>query len=123
MKNLCFRLAALALCLCLVAAPFGEAYGQAAEAPPRFIFTTYEGDLRKLAGMTFGVMTNDARHRVDFLLLGDIVPGTKFKLARFIFKSQPDPKTGAAHDRSELTLVHAETRESIVLVISEAGGN
>jgi hypothetical protein len=123
MKFPCFRLAALALWLCLAAAPAGKMYGQAAEAAPRFIFTTYEGDLSKPAAMTFGVMTNDARHHVDFLLLGDLVPGTKFKLARFVFKSQPAGKTGATRDLSEVTLSNVETKESLVLVLSEAGGN
>ena len=51
-----------------------------------------------------------------FLKLGEAVPGTKFRLAKFEFKTRTDSK-GAHEDVSELTLQDVETKELTVLIL------
>ena len=92
----------------------------AAHAPFRLMFNSYDGDPKKDAPdkFTFGINTIDLKQPSEFLEIGDIVRKTKWKLAKFVYKTRPNPKTNELDDVSELTLVDTETKEEIVLILN-----
>ena len=61
----------------------------------------------------FQINTVDMDQPTQFLKIGDMVKGTKFKLTKFEKKSRMD--SGMNRDISEVTLVNIETNEPIVL--------
>ena len=106
-------------CACNVySAPPDADKQPAAPSKPSLRFSAYNGDPRKTdpKDMHFQVNSLDLRRPTEFLKLGDIVSGTKFKLTKFEFKTRPNPK-GGDEDVSELTITHIETKETTVLVI------
>ena len=64
---------------------------------------------------TFGLNTNDLKEPTQFLRLGDVVRGTKFKLVKFVEKHEAN-KYGTKIDVSELTLENQENHEQLTLV-------
>lgn len=79
----------------------------ATEEPFRLMFSSWVGD-------SYAINTIDLKQPTQFLKKGDTVRGTRFKIAKFTEKYQPD-KYGTDIDLSELTLEHEETKQQLVL--------
>src|SRR2546423_6775261 len=78
-----------------------------AQEPFRLVFSSWVGD-------TFALNTNDLKEPTQFLKIGDTIRGTKFKIAKFTEKHEPN-KYGTDVDVSELTLENRETHEPATL--------
>lgn len=76
--------------------------------PFRLVFASRTGD-------TFGINTSDLKEPTQFLKVGDVIRGTKFKIMDFLEKSEPN-QYGTDVDVSELTLEHEETNARVSLV-------
>jgi hypothetical protein len=85
----------------------------------RLIFSSTNGDVKKPETLEFQINTVDLKQPSEFLKIGDTVPNTKFKLAKFEFKEKMNAKTESMEEVSELTLMNTETNEPIVLVINK----
>ena len=76
--------------------------------PFRLVFSSWTAD-------TFGINSSDLREPTQFLKLGDMIRGTKFKLIDFVEKYERN-QHGTDVDVSELTLENQETGERLTLV-------
>jgi len=79
-----------------------KSFGQ---EPFRLVFASWVDN-------TFAINTNDLREPTQFLKLGDLIRGTKFKLLKFTEKHEAN-QYGTKIDVSELTLEHRETHEQV----------
>ena len=123
MKFHIFTLAAALLMVFGTPVPSAQAEDKpaAAPAPFRFLFNAYAGDPKKdgPGKMEFQINTIDLKQPSEFLKLGETVRNTKWKLSKFEFKMAPNnPNVGEIEDISELTLVNAETKQEIVLILN-----
>ena len=93
----------------------------AAHAPFPFRFMSYSGDPKKDGPekMDFQITTLDLKRPSEFLKLGNMISKTKWKLAKFAYKTRPNPRTNELDDVSELTLVDTETKQEVVLIIQQ----
>ena len=66
-------------------------------------------------GETFGINTVDLRQPTQFVKLGDVVAGSRYRVSSFNEKYAPD-QYGTKIDVSELTLENLDNYESITLV-------
>ncbi len=66
-------------------------------------------------GETYAINSVDRRMPTQFLQIGEMVAGTKYKLARYTEKYEND-KYGTTVDVSELTLEQVETHDLVTLV-------
>ncbi|HEY4282902.1 MAG TPA: Amuc_1099 family pilus-like system protein [Chthoniobacterales bacterium] len=82
------------------------------EEPFRLMFSSWVDDP---AGQTFGINAIDLKQPTQFLKVGDLIPGTRFKLLKFTEKYQPN-QYGTNVDVSELLLEHEETKEQLTLI-------
>ena len=80
----------------------------ASEEPFRLIFSSWMGD-------TYQINTIDFNQPTQFLKVGDTIKGTRFKIAKFVKKYEPN-KYGTNVDVSELTLEQEETKQQLTLV-------
>ena len=80
----------------------------ATEEPFRLIFSSWMGD-------TYQINTIDFNQPTEFLKVGDTIKGTRFKIAKFVKKYEPN-KYGTNVDVSELTLEEEETKQQLTLV-------
>jgi len=80
----------------------------ATEEPFRLVFSSWVGD-------TFAINTIDMKQPTQFVKVGDAIKGTRFKVAKFAEKYQPN-KYGTNVDVSELTLEQEETHQQLTLV-------
>jgi len=80
----------------------------AKEEPFRLIFSSWMGD-------TYQINTIDFNQPTQFLKVGDTIKGTRFKIAKFVKKYEPN-KYGTNVDVSELTLEQEETKQQLTLV-------
>jgi hypothetical protein len=80
----------------------------ATEEPFRLVFSSWMGD-------TFALNTIDLKQPTQFLKVGDTIKGTRFKIAKFVERYQPN-KYGTKVDVSELTLEQVETHQQLTLV-------
>jgi hypothetical protein len=80
----------------------------ATQEPFRLVFSSWVDD-------TFGINAIDLKHPTQFSKIGDTIKGTRFKIAKFQEKYQPN-KYGTSVDVSELTLEQLETHEQLTLV-------
>ncbi len=78
------------------------------EEPFRLIFSSWMGD-------TYQINTIDFNQPTQFLKVGDTIKGTRFKIAKFVKKYEPN-KYGTNVDVSELTLEQEETKQQLTLV-------
>jgi len=78
------------------------------EEPFRLVFSSWVGD-------TFAINTIDLKQPTQFLKVGDMVKGTRFKIAKCHEKYLPN-KYGTNVDVSELTLEQVETHQQLTLV-------
>ncbi len=74
----------------------------------RLVFSSWVGD-------TFQINTIDLKEPTQFLKLGDVIRGTRFKVVKFEEKRAAD-KYGTEQDVSELTLEHEGTGDLLLLV-------
>ncbi|MEQ1860332.1 MAG: hypothetical protein ABMA13_10380 [Chthoniobacteraceae bacterium] len=90
-------------------------------ASDRIKFQAYDGDGRKAQPekMAFQVIALDAGARSRFVMIGDVIEGTKWRVVKFEFKEVPNPGTGEGTNVSELTLRHTETGRTVVLVLNK----
>ena len=114
MKAIAIAACALIGLSCLVAADPADAVKTAAtpSARPILKFQSYDGDP---AGsdpkeLVVHIRRLDVQQPTAFIRIGDVVPGTKWKLTKFTFKENGN------RDVSEVTLVHVDSRESMTLV-------
>jgi hypothetical protein len=80
----------------------------ATEEPFRLVFSSWVGE-------TFAINTIDMKQPTQFVKVGDSIKGTRFKVAKFVEKYQPN-KYGTNVDLSELTLEQQETHQQLTLV-------
>lgn len=80
----------------------------ATEEPFRLVFSSWVGD-------TFAINTIDMKRPTQFVKIGDAIKGTRFRVAKFEEKYQPN-KYGTNVDVSELTLEPADTHQQLTLV-------
>lgn len=66
-------------------------------------------------GDTYAINNTDARRPTQFLKVGDLVAGTKFKITSYTEKYEPD-RFGTRVDVSELTLEQVETHDKVTLI-------
>ncbi|MEP6936627.1 MAG: Amuc_1099 family pilus-like system protein [Chthoniobacterales bacterium] len=64
---------------------------------------------------TFAINTVDQRQPTQFLKIGDMIRGTRFRITGFAEKYQPD-RFGTRMDVSEVTLQHEDSKEQLTLV-------
>ncbi|MDQ6765750.1 MAG: thrombospondin type 3 repeat-containing protein [Verrucomicrobiota bacterium] len=76
--------------------------------PFRLVFASRTGD-------TFGINSSDLKEPTQFLKMGETIRGTKFKIAKFTEKTEPN-QYGTEMDVSELTIENTETKERLNLV-------
>jgi hypothetical protein len=67
---------------------------------------------------TFGINAIDLKQPTQFLKVGDIIPGTRFKIVKFTEKYHPN-QYGTNVDVSELTLEQEETKDNLTLIKEE----
>jgi hypothetical protein len=92
--------------------------------PFRLLFEGYDGDPKKPEGMDFQINPIDvASAGTQFLHIGDIIGGTKFKIMHFEQKSIMDPNTQSQTDVSELTVQNTETGDNVVLVLNQTANS
>jgi hypothetical protein len=78
------------------------------EEPFRLMFSSWvEG--------TFGINAIDLKQPTQFLKVGDVIPGTRFKILKFTEKYQAN-QYGTNIDVSELQLEHEDTKAPLTLV-------
>jgi hypothetical protein len=65
----------------------------------------------------FQINTVDVRQPTQFVKIGELIAGTKFKAVKFEKKTTLNPTTGIDRDVSELTVEHAESGLQVVLVV------
>ena len=83
------------------------------EEPFRLMFSSWVEDAAN-GGQTFGINTIDLKQPTQFLKVGDVIPGTRFKILKFTEKYQPN-QYGTNVDVSELLLEHEESKERLTL--------
>jgi hypothetical protein len=91
--------------------------------PFRLLFATYDGDEKHLDQMDFQINTLDVNQPSQFVKIGDMIAGTKFKVMKFESKSQLNPSTGDNTDVSELTVQNTETGDNVVLVLNQVANS
>ena len=80
-----------------------------AREPFRLVFASRTRD-------TFAINSIDLQSPTQFLKIGDLIAGTRFKLVKFTEKHEANVSTGGETDVSELTLEQVETGERLTLV-------
>jgi hypothetical protein len=86
------------------------------QSGPRFVFKSHDtapGDSEGKAA-TFQVNLQGARDKSHFVRLGDTIPATNYRVAKFVPKSAALP-SGVVADVSELTLASLTTGEQLIL--------
>jgi len=93
---------------------------QKIDVPFRLLFNSYDGDPKKdkPEEMNYQINTLDVRQPSQFLKLGEMVAGTKFKLQGFQYKTTLNPSTSEETDVSELTVLNTETNDTVVLPLA-----
>ena len=83
-------------------------FKSATEQPFRLVFSSWVDD-------TYAINTIDLKQPTQFLKVGDSIKGTRFKVAKFTEKYQPN-NYGTNVDVSELILEQEETHQQLTLV-------
>ena len=88
--------------------------------PFRLIMKSYDAPAKivKPEDVTVAINTRDLRDRTQFVIVGNDILGTKFKLESFQRKEAPGAD-GTTTDVSEATLLNKETQEKIVLPLKK----
>jgi hypothetical protein len=85
------------------------------QQPFRLLFNAWDGDPKKPESLIFQITTIDIRQPDQFLKIGDVIAGTRFKVTGFEAKRISD--LGSGGDVSELTLWDTEARNNVILVL------
>jgi hypothetical protein len=86
--------------------------------PFRLRFMSYDINPKNPKDVTVGINTVDRGGRTHFKLIGEDIPGTKFKVEKFEKKEAPG-NDGTTNDVSELTVLNKENREPLVLQLNK----
>lgn len=86
-----------------------------AAAKQRFKFQAYDGDPKNPAAMDFQVNPLNPGARTQFVKIGHVIDGTRYKVTKFELKKKTNPQTGEQTDISELTLTQIDTKATLVL--------
>lgn len=87
----------------------------------RLAFKAYDGNPKNTndySKFSFQIDTIDLRQPSEFLQLGQMIPNTKFKLLKFVFKEKRNQMTGEMDDVSELTIANKTTGQTAVLIFN-----
>ena len=84
--------------------------------PFRLLLNAWDGDPKTPEGMQFQINTIDVHQPSQFVHIGDMIKGTKFKVIKFEEKHQKNLATGSDSDVSELTVQNTETGDNVILV-------
>jgi hypothetical protein len=87
--------------------------------PFRLELMAYTGDVKKPETLEFQINTLDVAQPSQFVKIGDMIAGTKFKIMGFQFKTVFNPKIQGDQDVSELTVQNQETQDNVVLVLEQ----
>jgi hypothetical protein len=79
------------------------------QEPFRLVFASWAGD-------TFTINSSDLKAPTQFLKVGEMIAGTKFKVVDFAEKHQKNAATGGDDDVSELTIENQDSKERLPLV-------
>ena len=79
--------------------------------PFRLKFEAYDDD------GNFQINTVDVHQATQFVKMGEIITGTKYKVVKFESKAELNPKTGVNKDISELVVEHIESGNRVALVV------
>jgi len=74
--------------------------------------------VNKPSDVTVQINTIDRGNRTLFLPVGDVIPGTRFKIESFQRK-EVDGADGTKKDMSEVTILNLETNETVVLPLMQ----
>jgi len=85
--------------------------------PFRLLFNAYDGDVKKPESLQFQINTVDVRQPTQFVSIGDVIAGTKFKVIKFEVKEEFNPSIQTNRDVSELTVQNTETGDNVILVL------
>ena len=84
----------------------------------RLVFKAYDGDPRqtdRYEKFSFQIDTVDIHQPSEFLNLGNMIPNTRLKLVKFVFKEAYDEKLKEKVDVSELVIVNTVTGQTATL--------
>jgi hypothetical protein len=85
----------------------------------QLVMKAWDGDPKNPASLNFQINALTLNTPTQFLKIGDLVAGTKYKIDHFEQKSQLNPNTGAMDDVSELTLINTESQDPVVLILNK----
>ncbi len=68
---------------------------------------------------TFEINAIDLKQPTQYLKIGDLIPGTHFKLIKFTEKHVPNAATGGDMDVSELLIEHTDNHAQLPLVLQQ----
>jgi hypothetical protein len=98
-------------------------FQQFISVPFRLRFDAYDGDPKKeknkFESFTFQINTRDLGGKTQFVKIGEVIAGTKFRVEKFEFKTRFNQTTGVDQEASELALLNVETNDPITLVLNE----
>ena len=83
------------------------------EEPFRLMFSSWVDD--PASGQSFGINAIDLKQPTQFVKVGDVIPGTRFKLLKFEEKYEQN-QYGTNIDVSQLLLEHQDTKDQLTLV-------
>lgn len=89
------------------------------KVPFRLLFNAWDGEAKKPETLQFQINTVDVHQPTQFVKIGDVIGGTKFKVMKFEEKEVTNPSTGATQDVSELTVQNTETADNVVLILEK----
>ncbi len=92
-----------------------------APVPFRLVFKSYDGDPQMQADQkkfSYQVDTLDLKQPAEFLKLGQLIPHTRLKLLKFVFKEAYNDQIKEKEDASELTIVNTVTEKTAVLKLN-----
>lgn len=83
--------------------------------PFRLKFNSYDGDVAKPDSLTFQIDMIDMKQKTQFRKLGEDIEGTKFKIIKFVHKSEVN-SNDVEIDLSEVTVKDSEEDKTVVLI-------
>jgi len=87
--------------------------------PFRLLFNAWDGDVKNPSSLQFQINTVDVHQPTQFVKIGDVIAGTKFKVIKFEQKQVTNPKTDSTQDVSELSVQNTENGDNVLLVIEK----
>lgn len=82
------------------------------------LFAAYDGDPAKPESMTYQINAITAHRPSQFLKMGDLIAGTKFKITKFEQKKITNAND-VIQDVSELTVENSETGGKVIMVLEK----